>query len=385
MPREADFVCYWHEKARAMVEAGKVERVGLLATQGIRGGANRRVWSGSRRPATSSWPGPTSLGARGRRSPRLLRRLRRRLGDRSGTLDGQPVATINANLTAGVDLTQARPARENLGIAFMGDTKGGPFDIPADVAQAMLRQPEPGRAQQRRRRAALGERARLTRRPRDMWIIDFGRDMPIEEAALYEAPFEYVKEHVEADAVENAARAYASDGGCTSSRGSGDAAGARRALTATSPHPRCPSTGSSSGSPAGTLPDHAADRLRPRRRLLLRRAPFVRARAVGARAGHAAARVESGFRYTPTTTFETFPFPADRRTRRDEIAERPRRRSTSCATAGSIRAGMAEAEARPSAHSPTSTTSGHHGLHRPRAARPGGARRLRLGVPARTR
>ncbi len=43
MPHEADLVCYWHEKARAMVEAGKVKRVGLLATQGIRGGANRRV------------------------------------------------------------------------------------------------------------------------------------------------------------------------------------------------------------------------------------------------------------------------------------------------------------------------------------------------------
>ena len=24
VPREADFVCYWHEKARAMVEAGEV-------------------------------------------------------------------------------------------------------------------------------------------------------------------------------------------------------------------------------------------------------------------------------------------------------------------------------------------------------------------------
>jgi hypothetical protein len=43
VPREADFVTYWHEKARAMVEAERVSRVGLLATQGIRGGANRRV------------------------------------------------------------------------------------------------------------------------------------------------------------------------------------------------------------------------------------------------------------------------------------------------------------------------------------------------------
>jgi type II restriction/modification system DNA methylase subunit YeeA len=43
VPREADLVTYWHEKARSMIAAGKVRRVGLLATQGIRGGVNRRV------------------------------------------------------------------------------------------------------------------------------------------------------------------------------------------------------------------------------------------------------------------------------------------------------------------------------------------------------
>ena len=43
VPASADLVCYWFEKARALVENGSVQRVGLLATQGIRGGANRRV------------------------------------------------------------------------------------------------------------------------------------------------------------------------------------------------------------------------------------------------------------------------------------------------------------------------------------------------------
>ena len=43
IPAEADLVCYWFEKARAMIEVGTVKRAGLLATQGIRGGANRRV------------------------------------------------------------------------------------------------------------------------------------------------------------------------------------------------------------------------------------------------------------------------------------------------------------------------------------------------------
>lgn len=43
VPRDADFVTYWFEMARAMIESGRVRRAGLLATQGIRGGANRRV------------------------------------------------------------------------------------------------------------------------------------------------------------------------------------------------------------------------------------------------------------------------------------------------------------------------------------------------------
>jgi type II restriction/modification system DNA methylase subunit YeeA len=43
VPHEADLVCYWFEKARAMVENGQAQRAGLLATNSIRGGANRRV------------------------------------------------------------------------------------------------------------------------------------------------------------------------------------------------------------------------------------------------------------------------------------------------------------------------------------------------------
>ena len=43
--READLVTYWFEKARAEIAAGRVKRAGLLATNSIRGGANRRVLS----------------------------------------------------------------------------------------------------------------------------------------------------------------------------------------------------------------------------------------------------------------------------------------------------------------------------------------------------
>ena len=40
--RTADLCCYWHEKARRMVHAGRARRAGLLATQSIRGKTSRR-------------------------------------------------------------------------------------------------------------------------------------------------------------------------------------------------------------------------------------------------------------------------------------------------------------------------------------------------------
>ena len=43
VPAEADLVCYWFLKAGEHVEAGKAIRVGLVSTNSIRGGANRRA------------------------------------------------------------------------------------------------------------------------------------------------------------------------------------------------------------------------------------------------------------------------------------------------------------------------------------------------------
>ena len=79
-------------------------------------------------------------------------------------LDGQPVDEIYTDLTArrggtGVDLTGVRRLPENAGVAFMGDTKGGPFDVSGDQARAWLRLPaNPNGRHERRRPEAVGER-----------------------------------------------------------------------------------------------------------------------------------------------------------------------------------------------------------------------------------
>ena len=192
---EADLVCYWFEKARNMVEEGRVKRAGLLATQGIRGGANRRVLqrikeNGDIFMAWSDHPWVLE-GAAVHTSI---------VGFDDGSeweraLDGQSVPAINANLTVGVDLTAATRLEENLGIAFMGDTKGGPFDIPNELAHKMFGSPNPhGKSSEEVVRPWVNGRD-ITGRRRGMWIIDFG-DMSLEEAALYEAPFEYVNSNV---------------------------------------------------------------------------------------------------------------------------------------------------------------------------------------------
>ena len=196
VPAEADIVCYWFENARAMLEQGRAKRAGLLATQGIRGGANRRVLqrvkeSGDIFLAWSDLPWVLEGAA--------VRISIVGFDDGAETtrvLDGSPVQSINSNLTIGADLVSAHRLKDNLGIAFMGDTKGGPFDIPESVATQMLAQPNPdGRNNRDVVRPRMNGKD-ITSRPSGTWIIDFGVDLSVKESALYEAPFEYVNTHV---------------------------------------------------------------------------------------------------------------------------------------------------------------------------------------------
>ncbi|MGA2514561.1 MAG: DNA methyltransferase [Candidatus Limnocylindrales bacterium] len=192
----SDLCAYWHEKARGQIEAGKLGRSGLLATQGIRGGLGRDVLERVKRTgdiffayADEPW---VLAGANVHIS--FVGQDDGSEGQR--TLDGRPVASINSDLTTGVDLTKARRLSENLGIAFIGDQKSGPFDVPGEVARDWLGRPNPDGRDNRDVVRPWVNGLDLTRRPRDMWIVDFGTSMASEEAALYEMPFEHVRREV---------------------------------------------------------------------------------------------------------------------------------------------------------------------------------------------
>jgi len=193
VPPVADLCCYWFEKTREQVAAGKCKRAGLLATQGIRGGANREVlkrikdtgdifFAESDRPwileGASVHVSMVGFDA-GQECDRFL--------------DGRSVTRINASLTNLADISGAMVLKEGSGISFKGPCPNAPFDIAEPLAREMI--------------ILCGVNGRpladvvrpllraidLTGRGTSRWTIDFGA-MGIEEASKYEAAFEHCKQ-----------------------------------------------------------------------------------------------------------------------------------------------------------------------------------------------
>ena len=202
VPGGADLVCYWFVKAGTQIEAGAATRAGLVATNSIRGGASRRalqVATDTRRlfEAWSDEPWVND-GA----SVRVSLVCFARTDDQfvlETRLDGQHVDEIYTDLTArqdssGTDLTRLQTLPANAGVAFKGDTKGGPFDVPGDQAREWLRLPANphGRTNSDVLKPWMNGMD-LTRRLSGRWIVDFGWRMSEGEAALYEEPFRWVQ------------------------------------------------------------------------------------------------------------------------------------------------------------------------------------------------
>jgi type II restriction/modification system DNA methylase subunit YeeA len=207
VPGGADLVTYWFEKARAQIENELTLAAGLVSTNSIRGGANRKVlerivettrifeaWS------DKEW---VNDGAAVRVS--LLGFGPIFPVDRSNRLDGLEVASIHADLTAGegLNLTQAKPLTENAKTAFQGITKGGAFDIPGEQARDWLRSPNPNSQPNAAVVRPWRNGMDVTQRSTDKWIVDFAEHSE-SEAALFEAPFSHVLQHVKPERDGNA-------------------------------------------------------------------------------------------------------------------------------------------------------------------------------------
>ena len=199
VPAFADLVCYWFYKAGQRMASGKIARAGLVATNSIRGGLNRAVLDRIVENASifDAWSDEPWVvdGASVRVS--LVCFAPRNAG-LATHLDGKPVTRINADLTAApADLTTAKRLTSNEGVAFVGGMKKGKFDISGSLAREWLKCPaNPNGLTNAEVLKPWLNGMDVTRRSRGMWIIDFGHKMSAKDAALFEAPFAYVREKV---------------------------------------------------------------------------------------------------------------------------------------------------------------------------------------------
>jgi type II restriction/modification system DNA methylase subunit YeeA len=196
VPAFADLCCYWFEKARAHIEKGTCKRAGLLATQGIRGGANREVLKRIKETGGIFWAISDRDWILDGATVHVSLVAFDGGAEESRTLDGKAVSRINPDLSASADITTATPLKENAGICFMGASPKAPFDVDETTARRMLAatgNPNGRPNSDVVRPVASG--IDLVAVNRRKWTIDFAL-MPMEEAAQYEAPFEYVRQNV---------------------------------------------------------------------------------------------------------------------------------------------------------------------------------------------
>lgn len=306
IPGFSDLVCYWFELARAAIEAKPSVRAGLLATQAIRNENARAVLERIKKSgdiflaiSDQEWMldgAAVHVSIVGFDSGAQKTRM----------LDGKATPAIHADLTSGVNLTTVEKLEENENFGFVGDVKGGPFDLSMKDARELIAEPTPNGKPVLDVLRPYTNGLDVTRRSRSIWVVDFGSDMSKSDAASYGAPFERVARLVQP--ARSAGRPTRKEWWlhmrpCPSMR------------VAIEPLPRYVATPTLtkhrlfSWMSGATLPDHQL--------IVFARSDDyffgVLHSAIhelwARRMGTQLREVESGFRYTPTTCFETFPLP----------------------------------------------------------------------------
>ena len=193
VPGGADLVLYWFEKARAQIEAGKCTAAGLVATQAIRSGANRKVLDrvAETTHIFDAWSDEPWVNDGAAVRVSLVA-----FGQAEGAwLDGTAVSAIGPDLSAQIDGTSKAavlPLGENAFTAFIGTQQNGPFNITQEEATQWLAQPNPNGRPNSDVLKPWANGQDIAGRQSHTWIIDFGTEMTEADASLYELPFAHV-------------------------------------------------------------------------------------------------------------------------------------------------------------------------------------------------
>ena len=203
LPGFADLCCYWFEKARQHIKEGKCKRAGLLATQAIRGGANREVLKRIKESGDIFFAVSDKDWVLEGANVHISMVGFDNGSEKERILDGKPVSEIHPNLSSHADITRAVSLVENLDFAFIGTKKAGDFNISITQALKWLMIPTPhGKPNSDLLKPWLNGTA-IVKRPDDQWIIDTGVDAKKEDFALHEQLFQHVLEKVKPERDKN--------------------------------------------------------------------------------------------------------------------------------------------------------------------------------------
>ena len=200
VPGGADLVCYWFAKALKAIETNGLGAAGLVATNSIRGGANRKVLEAitqsSRIYEAWSDEGWVNDGADVRVSLICFGNA-----NQTPRLDGEDVEEISTDISAKQGVSDVKRLAVNAGASYIGTQKNGPFDIPGRLAREWLTAPNPHGQSNAKVLRPWVNGINVTRRSTDTWIVDFDK-MKESEAALFEKPFSHAIHYVKPTRVD---------------------------------------------------------------------------------------------------------------------------------------------------------------------------------------
>ncbi len=195
-----DLVCYWFVKALTALNSGGLLAAGLVSTNSVRGGDNRAVLSQiiERFQIFDAWADEPWIneGAAVRVSLVCFGNI-----VSQSQLDGVAVASINADLSASMlgnsvfDMTAANVLADSKRAAFSGFKMNGSFDVPQEIAREWLALPNPNGRPNSDVLHPYANARDITGQSRYQWVIYFP-NLNEQDAALFEKPFEWVRLHV---------------------------------------------------------------------------------------------------------------------------------------------------------------------------------------------
>ncbi|MDI1244442.1 MAG: hypothetical protein PSV24_03455, partial [Rhodoferax sp.] len=307
-----DLVCYWFVKALKAMKFDGLEAAGLVTTNSIRGGDNRVVLSQIEKPFSifNAWSDEPWVndGAAVRVSLVCF-------GGNSNQieLDGNNVERINSDLTAvlageqSFDLTSAKKLSQSKRAAFSGFQMNGSFNVPYEVAKGWLNRPNPNGKSSSLVLHPYSNASDITKRSRDEWVIDF-TGLSEEEASFFEAPFAHVNTFVKPERARKR-ETYLLKKYWLHKRSSPEMRNSIKALGRFIATPMVSKYRLFAWLPTVRLPENAA--------IVIARADDTTFGIVHSRFHEVWSLkmctwmgVGNDPRYTPTTCFETFPFPA---------------------------------------------------------------------------